>query len=166
MSSDPSQISAANAALTRFVRRQGGNPSDVDDIVQESWLRLSTAQPKTPVRNLAGYLRQIAANLIRDRHRRTALGVETLAPNTELDLTPSPRSDPEALLITRDELARMENVLAGMPARRREVFRLSRMDGMTFAEIARQLGISRQTVHEHMMHALIVIQQAADCDEG
>ncbi|MGH7021019.1 MAG: RNA polymerase sigma factor, partial [Brevundimonas sp.] len=81
-----------------------------------------------------------------------------------LDRVADPRPSPESSLITRDELRRMDRIMAAMPARPREVFRLSRIEGLSFAEIGRTLGTSRQTVHEHMTRALLALQMAADTD--
>lgn len=162
MSKNAREVSAAYAALTSHVRREASAAHDVEDIVQESWLRVIQAEDRAPVHNLAAYLRRIASNLIRDRHRRSALGVE-VEPHDDVALQPaSPLPSPEAQLITRCELERMARVIDAMPARPREVFRLARVEGLSFAEIGRVLGISRQTVHEHMARALLDIQAAVD----
>lgn len=41
-----------------------------------------------------------------------------------------------------------------MPPQRKQVFRLSRLEGMSYEEISRQLGISRNTVKEHIVKGL------------
>lgn len=41
-----------------------------------------------------------------------------------------------------------------LPPRRREVFRLSRRDGLSYAEIAERLGVSPRTVENQLGHAL------------
>lgn len=166
MSRNARDVSAAHAALTSHVRREARAAHDIDDIVQESWLRVIQAEDRTPVRNLAAYLRRIASNLIRDRHRRSALGIEVELPDDVAIQLASPLPSPEAQLITRSELERMTRVIEAMPKRPREVFRLARVEGLSFAEIGRVLGISRQTVHEHMARALLDIQAAADGERG
>jgi len=164
MSRKASEVSAAYASLASHVRRQTRDSDDAEDIVQESWLRMAQAERRGPIANLGAYLRTIAANLIRDRHRRMTTGIEIAVPEEVLVNLPEVQPGPEAQLITRDELRRMEAVIAAMPSRPREVFRLARIEGLSFAEIGRRLGISRQTVHEHMMRALLDIQTAADGD--
>ena len=90
--------------------------------------------------------------------------VEVKVDEAVMERVADARPDPESALITRTELRRMDRIMAAMPARPREVFRLSRIEGLSFAEIGRQLGTSRQTVHEHMMRALLAIQIAAETD--
>ena len=153
-----------SAALAEFVRKEVRGSSEVDDIVQDSWLRTIQAQRKGPIQNLRAYLRQIARNLVRDRARRVSLGIEVSLPDEQIAAIPSGQSSIEAQLISRDELARIERVIAALPARPREVFRLARLEGLSFAEIGRRLGLSRQTVHEHMIRALTEIQKSVDAD--
>ena len=43
--------------------------------------------------------------------------------------------------------------------RSRQVFLLARVEQMALAEIGRQLGISRQTAHGHLLRALVALQQ-------
>jgi len=41
-----------------------------------------------------------------------------------------------------------------LPARRKEVFMLSRQENLTYDEIAARLGLSKNTVKEHISEAL------------
>lgn len=142
------------------------NRQDAEDIAQESWARLTAAAQgdRAAIDNIRAYLFRIARNLIVDQRRRVASTVEVKTDETFLGRVADPQPSPEAALITKDELRRMDLIMAAMPARPREVFRLSRIEGMSFAEIGRTLGTSRQTVHEHMTRALLALQMAADAD--
>ncbi len=46
-----------------------------------------------------------------------------------------------------------------LPSKCGEVFRLSRFDGLSNEDIARQLGISIDTVKYHIKHALMLLNQ-------
>lgn len=99
---------------------------------------------------LARYLAAPIANLSIDPDeaatRRTAEGIEVrawfLVPFTAL-----PTDDP-------DRLARMRQLLEELPALTIEVFRLSRVKGLNFAEIAGRLNISERRVRRHMLRAI------------
>lgn len=159
-------IDEVDRRLQAHVRGRVGHRQDAEDIAQESWARITAATQgdRTAIDNVRGYLFRIARNLIVDHRRRAASTVEIKADEAVLDRVADPRPSPEAALITRDELRRMDRIMAAMPARPREVFRLSRIEGLSFAEIGRKLGTSRQTVHEHMTRALLALQMAADAD--
>lgn len=148
------------------MRGQVRNADDADDIAQESWARLASAAARDAgaIGNLRAYLFRVAHNLVVDQRRRASRSVEIQVEEAELHALADPRPDPEAQLVTREELRRMDRIMAAMPARPREVFRLSRIEGLSFAEIGRRLGVSRQTVHEHMKRALLAIQLAAETD--
>lgn len=52
------------------------------------------------------------------------------------------------------------NTVAQMPPKMQEVYRLSRQQHLTHKEIARQLGISVETVKKHIQHAMQLIKTA------
>jgi len=159
-------IDEVDRRLQAHVRGRVGSRQDAEDIAQESWARITAAAQgdRAAIDNVRAYLFRIARNLIVDHRRRAASTIEVKADEAVLDRVADPRPSPESALITKDELRRMDRIMAAMPARPREVFRLSRIEGLSFAEIGRKLGTSRQTVHEHMTRALLALQMAADTD--
>ncbi|WP_395396199.1 sigma-70 family RNA polymerase sigma factor (plasmid) [Novosphingobium sp. BL-8A] len=154
-----------HGTLADHTRKMMRGAPEAEDIAQESWAKvLSGIASGGTIANLRGYLLKVARNLMIDHRRREALGIETWAPEDAVARIADPQPSAEHQLITRDELRRMDAIIQAMPARPRQVFRLSRFEGLSFAEIGRRLGISRQTVHDHMTKALIAIQLAADSD--
>ena len=58
-------------------------------------------------------------------------------------------------LVIRNELvARYETIVARMPDKRKQVFQLSRKEGLKYAEIAERMSISVKTVEVHLSKAL------------
>lgn len=60
----------------------------------------------------------------------------------------------EDIQATRELKESIEHIMSKLPPRQQEIFRLSRLDGFSHKEIADQLGISVQTVKNHMVAAL------------
>lgn len=56
----------------------------------------------------------------------------------------------------------LENALESLPPQRRKVFQLCREEGKTYDETASQLGISRNTVKEHMVKAQKALRSFLD----
>ena len=152
--------------MRAHVRGKVANRQDAEDIAQESWARITAASKsqKTTIGNMRAYLFRVAHNLIIDHRRKITSSPEVPTDDSVIERVKDPAPSPEAVLITREQLQRMDRIMAAMPARPREVFRLSRIEGLSFAEIGRRMGTSRQTVYEHMTRALLALQMAADTD--
>jgi RNA polymerase sigma-70 factor (ECF subfamily) len=59
-------------------------------------------------------------------------------------------------------LTRVIAVIEAMPPRRREVFLLHRIEELTYAQIARRIGVSMKAVEKHMHLAM---RQLSDADD-
>jgi RNA polymerase sigma-70 factor (ECF subfamily) len=55
-----------------------------------------------------------------------------------------------------------EKLISNLPERQKQVYLLHREEGLTYAEIAEQLGISKNTVENHMVKALKYLRQNMD----
>lgn len=161
------EVEAVDRQLRSMVRGQMRSVQDAEDLVQDSWVRATAASEtagQTPITNVRAYLFRIARNLIIDHRRRAAVKPIVEVEEAVLLAAADPAPTPEGALITRDELNRMDRIIAAMPAKPREVFRLARIEGLSYADIGRRLGLSRQTVHQHMARALLALQLAARSD--
>lgn len=127
-----------------MVRRYGVD--DAEDLVQETWLRLTPYWPTNEVRHPKALLLRVASNLAVDlfsrRDRRGKLGEEVA--NMDGWGVEMPRQS--------DELLAKQLVL-GLPQPLRDVFVLSRISGLSNNQIAEQLGISPKTVEKRMTKA-------------
>lgn len=117
------------------------SPTEVDDIVQDTWLRILRSPPG-PVAHPRAFLSRIALNLFRDQRRREQLRRDKhhlLAAN---DIAP-----PQAQALHEQEAERLiEQIIIDLPEPLRDVFVLSRFRRMTNHDIAEHLGISVKTV--------------------
>lgn len=128
--------------LTAYARRTfGPGPPDPEDIAQAAFVRFAALPASVEIANPRAFLFRTAHNLAVDAHRRQAragaAAVElTLAPNDGHDFSP------EDVLVSREDLARLEAALATLKPRQRTALLMHRLDGASFAEIGRQLGMS------------------------
>lgn len=63
--------------------------------------------------------------------------------------------DPATIHVALQALERIALMLAGLPDKAREAFLLSRLDGLTYSEIAAQLQVSSSTVKNYISSALV-----------
>lgn len=140
-------------ALRRFVISRIGRTADVDDLVQEVFVRFARREPGQVIERLEAYLFQAASNLIRDRARRHQV---RRVSGTEVESASRPAAphSPEQLLIDRETLAQVRQALADLPERTRHVFLLYRVDGLRHQDIADALSMSVSTVEKDVRRAM------------
>ena len=146
--------------VLRFLVARTGDPAEADDLLQELWIR-ARAHPG-PVRDGKSYLLRMAQNLVvdrlrarqrrmrRDRRWSEERNGEVLDLLTQADPAPTP----EEALIVREEREVISAAIATLPERARCVFELHKLEGMSHAEVARQLAISLSGVEKHMAVAM------------
>ncbi len=67
--------------------------------------------------------------------------------------------EPEMLLAEYNELdEKLNQVIASLPERQRDIYRLHMIDGLKYSEIAGRLGISENTIQNHMSRAIKTIR--------
>lgn len=144
--------------LLSFVRSRMRSATDAEDIVQEIWIRSMGALKSGVIQNTRAYLHRVAHNLITDHVKARAR--ENREEDAILSELPDARLNTERDLLNQEELASVEAAIANMSDRSRQIFLMARVEGLSYAEIGRKLGISRQTVHEHMTRAILSLQRS------
>lgn len=142
--------------LLRYLRTKLANPAEVEEIVQEAYLRLCHADAANRVQNMHGFLYRTASNLVVDRYRErhgsvAGIDPEQLSGEPDLDVS---GSAPEEAAATQQELQALRAAILDLPQRCRQVFILHRLNDMTQHEVAQKLGISRQMVEKHLAKAI------------
>lgn len=148
--------------LRSFLRKRLPPGADVDDYVQEVFLRLARQADLDGIENLDGYIFQTAVNLVRDDRRRALSSARDS--HVEFDAQRHGAGDfsPERVLLGRDDLGAVVRALQQLPERTRVIFVLRRFEGFRHGEIARRLGISVSAVEKHMVRAIAHLDRAMD----
>lgn len=141
--------------LLRFLARRIGDSDRAADVAQETFLRLATASALPPsIDNPRAYLYRVAGNLATDAARSEVRRAGRTATVDHADALPDPTPSPEAALLARERLAILDEALARLPAKPRRALLMSRVEGLTFAEIAAELGVSESMVAKYVAQAL------------
>ncbi|WJH41098.1 RNA polymerase sigma factor [Aliirhizobium terrae] len=146
--------------LLSTIARMVKSPTTAEDLVQDTFLRLWERQADLRNRPLQpGYIVRIGRNLAIDFKRR-----ERIAPFVggieDLQFIKDPTPTPEDHTIASENLRVISDAITSLPPRAREVFVMARIDGLTYVEIGKRLGISPKTVFSHMVVALERLDQA------
>lgn len=135
--------------LVALLRRKLQCRDGAADMAHDTFLRVLLKADVLPeLREPRAYLATVARGLLNDHWRRRTLEqawLDTLA-ILPLELAPSP----EDTLSMLQTLQRLDDMLSGLAPKARQVFLLSQLQGLGYAEIAKQTGISERTVKRYM----------------
>lgn len=138
-------------ALRAYLRTRFPSLADPSDIVQETYARLlkvhaAEGDIRCPRALLFTTARNIALDLI--RHQRV-LPMQPVTDSVELPVLEDEASAAE-IIDQRYEFAVLADAVRALPERCRQVIMLRYVEGLSYKEIATQLGISPETVKVHM----------------
>lgn len=128
--------------------------ADIDDLVQDVFLRLQMRASTAPVENVQGYLFRVAAHVLIDRRRHDS--ARSWNKTTPLDeaLDPVEERSPERHLIAKQDYSRLILAISRLPPRMRAAFMFSRFEHMTYPAIASRMGNSPDAVKQLVRKAL------------
>lgn len=139
------------ARLLRFVRARGAG-DDAEDVLHDLWQRLGTIG-SAPVADPIAYLFRALENGLRDRRRADASRSDRQHAWHALSDKDGDHPVAERMLIARQRLHEAQALLAAQGSRVDLVFRRYRLDGVSQAAIARELGISLSSVEKDLQKA-------------
>ena len=144
--------------LLYFCKQYLRNEEDAEDVVHDIFLQLWEKRHFLgTVSSFSGYVQTMIKNdtlkKLRhfDVHSRFARNILT----NEIDST----NETEDAIIDNDYTKLLADVIERLPPKQKEVYRLSRIDGLSYKEVADMLHISVDTVQEHASVALKKIKK-------
>ncbi|CAL94990.1 sigma-70 family RNA polymerase sigma factor [Azoarcus olearius] len=138
--------------LQGWLRRRLGCALDAADLAHDTFLRVLAGRELTDIREPRAYLTTVAHGLMVNHLRRRDIEracLDALASLPE-PLAPSP----EARALAVELLLEIDAMLDGLSRKARTAFLLSQLEGLTYAEIAEQLGVSVSMVRKYMLQAI------------
>ena len=152
--------------LRAWLRKRFSSVHDVDDIVQEAYLRiLRASKDGDPLRSPKAFLFATARNLALDRVRHSKVErIDVLAEIDALSVMGKDTGIPETLAHAQ-ELELLTQAIQSLPKRCRQVITLRKIYGLSQREVASELGIAEHTVEAQGMIGLRKIAEFFErCD--
>jgi RNA polymerase sigma-70 factor (ECF subfamily) len=144
-----------NGLLRQIVKRTR-RKADAEDLLQAAYLRLMRYRKDHAVENVSGFLVKTAVNIGVDNYRRERFMAE-IAPEIGSASENSPLQD--EVLAARNRLRRLEEGLARLPPRTRDIFLMHRLENLKYREIADRLEISASAVEKHIARAALALTE-------
>ncbi len=133
--------------------------NEVDDVLQEVFVKIWLNRQKIGnAETFNAYIFTITKNEVlnlirknlRDQNFRDQLFLRSVAEEYQQ----------QSQLEFEEVKAGIDKIVANLPEKRQQVFLLSRTEGLSNKEIARQLNISEKTVEDHITHSVRKIKNA------
>lgn len=147
-------------ALLLFLASRTRSMPRAEDLVQDLFLKIRLMDPAAEVRAPVALLYRMAANLLVDQARsaqrterrddqwrrdtRPTLGGE--------DIVEGPGAD-EAI-IGRERVRQLAEAVAALPPQMGRAFRLHKLEGLSQAQTAQAMGVSRKMIEQHIQAAV------------
>lgn len=140
----------SSPVLHHFLRRFLHRPQDIEDVVQETYLKAYAAEKVTDISHPKAYLFSIAKNIalgeLTKKSSQITGYIEECKQELAIHTTPTVESELEA----QQSLGLYCEAIATLPEKCRRVFLLRKVHGLKQKEIAQTLGISVRMVEKHL----------------
>lgn len=130
-----------------------------EDLVQNIFIEFWTKRETLHIKGSVGvYLKKMVHNRCIDYFRKQK-SIQRKEEQFFQDSLFLDVSSPEEEMLNKENLAAIYAKIEALPPKCKIVFKLSRFEEMTYAEIANQLDISKKTVELHISTALRILRK-------
>ncbi|WP_047536623.1 sigma-70 family RNA polymerase sigma factor [Methylotenera versatilis] len=152
-----------NSWLHKWLSKKVGSTFDAADLTQDTFMRLLSKVETEQIVEPRAYLTKIAhglmANFLRRRDIETAYLNALAALGGSQDAYSGQSLENQQILLER--IIALDCMLSGLSHNARAAFLLHRVDGMSYAEIALELGVTVSSIKKYIAKALLHCASAA-----
>jgi RNA polymerase sigma-70 factor (ECF subfamily) len=148
------EVHPHDAHLRAYLRGAFPAVCDVDDVVQESYLRVWRVRAEGPIRSARAFLFTVARRLaIEGVRRRIASPIDSVEDLARLPVVDE-ADDVARETELRERVAILGEAISELPQRCREVFVLHKIHSLSRRETAERLGLAEKTVEVQTARAM------------
>ncbi len=137
--------------LTGWLRRKLGCPESAADLAQDTFIRVLSAREAPTLIEPRAFLTTVAKRVLFNFYRRQDLERAYLDALAQMPEHVAPSEEERAIIL--QTLMELDQLLDGLPTQVKRAFLLAQLDGLTYAQIGAELGISIATVKRHLNKA-------------
>ncbi|MEC9260428.1 MAG: RNA polymerase sigma factor, partial [Pseudomonadota bacterium] len=136
--------------LKKFLRRYVTSDHDIEDIIQEVYIKAHHAESEKEIEHPKAYLFSIAKNLALDELKKSSRVmtkyIEECIASIPVEETDSMESEAEA----NESLSRYCEAIDLLPDKCKQIYIMRKVHGLKHKDIADKLGISISSVEKHL----------------
>ena len=136
--------------LHHFLRRFLHRPQDIEDVVQETYLKAYAAEKVTEIGHPRAYLFSIAKNIALGELLKKSSQITGYIEECKSELAIPSTATIDSELEAQQSVGVYCEAIAQLPEKCRRVFLLRKVHGLRQREIAETLGISVRMVEKHL----------------
>jgi RNA polymerase sigma factor (sigma-70 family) len=148
------QVHPHDGQLKAYLRGSFPSVRDVEDVVQESYLRIWKAKAAQPIQSAKAFLFKVARHIAVDLIRRRQRSPEDSVSDFDSLNVIGEGSSVESAARLQEKIALLTDALAALPDRRREIIVLRKLKRLSQREVAETLGISERTVENLLFRGI------------
>lgn len=158
--------SVRNSELSQWIERYGDRlraflcarvecAETAADLTQDTYLRLHAFSQRAPAQNIHALTYRIAAHLVVDHYRKQAIRAQEILSSELSCPLADPPPGPEEIQLQRERAESIEASLFELSECCRRAFLLHAREGLSYAQIASRLGVSKSMVAKHLARAVL-----------
>ncbi len=136
--------------IKNFIYYKTGDIELADDIAQDTFIKIWEKRNEIRNETVKSLLYTIAGNLCKNRfeHQQVVFEFANNFQQTETSVSP------EFELELKEFNDKLQNAIGKLKDKNRVVFLMNRIDGLTYKQIANNLGLSKKAIEKRMKNAL------------
>jgi RNA polymerase sigma factor (sigma-70 family) len=139
--------------LRRFLMRKFKDDADIEDLVQDTFIKVYKSVNWHSIKNPKAYLFHAAQNLTIDKIRKKK-HEKTFLHDSELEIG-SDLIDPEREVLSHEQVKLLTNAISGLSPSVQQAFVLNKLYNLSYKEIAITMSLSVKTVEKHIAKGLM-----------
>lgn len=147
-------LQSVESGLRRYLSRFLVREQDIEDVVQEAFLRAFESEKSRQVHSPRSFLFRIARNLALSELARSANRLTVHMGDLSVLNVIDERADSEREFEVNRRIDELGAAIAALPPQCRRVIIMKKVFGFSHGEIARRMEISVRTVEKHLARAL------------
>ena len=153
--------------LVVFIRgKVGGGPPEAEDVTQQAFANYAALKEPQSIKNPRAFLYRTANNILINHLRHNGYSRAHIASERHQNeiFGDCDELSPEIVLLEKERFAVVLSAVKRMKRRRRRFLLLHRLQGLSYCEIARRVGVSEATVRREVEAAVNLCAEALLAD--